>query len=352
MCDGVLSVTTTGRIDSMDQFRGYTVAGMFLVNFLGGFAAVHPVLKHHNTYCSYADTIMPQFFFAVGFALRLVMLRRPDYGRAVWRCLALILTGVLVYHLDGNYRRWADLEAQGVTGVLANAFWRSPFQALVHIAVTSLWILPVVLKSGRARVLFAVGSGLLHLGLSYAFWYDLLHAKRVIDGGPLGFLTWTLPTIAGTLAYDWVREGGAIRRLLTGGGVCMLAGYGLACLNGGGRLVPPPFWPPHAPVDLWTMSQRAGSLPYQTFAAGFSLAVYALFVWLVDVRQNQWKLFAVLGQNALAGYLVHMWVADAFQGFGPRDAPLWWAALLFAGYFYVSYRVVRYLNEHQLFLRL
>ncbi|MBY0374472.1 MAG: hypothetical protein K2Q23_10790, partial [Bryobacteraceae bacterium] len=64
-----------GRILSMDQFRGYTVAGMFLVNFLGGFAAVHPVLKHHNTYCSYADTIMPQFFFAVGFALRLVLLR-------------------------------------------------------------------------------------------------------------------------------------------------------------------------------------------------------------------------------------------------------------------------------------
>ena len=66
----------SGRIVSLDQFRGYTVAGMLLVNFLGGYAAVPAVLKHHNTYCSYADTIMPQFFFAVGFAFRLTFLRR------------------------------------------------------------------------------------------------------------------------------------------------------------------------------------------------------------------------------------------------------------------------------------
>jgi hypothetical protein len=48
-------------------------------------------------------------------------------------------------------------------------------------------------------VLFAAGSGLLHLGLSAWFWYALLHEKRVIDGGPLGFLTWTLPVIADRL---------------------------------------------------------------------------------------------------------------------------------------------------------
>ncbi len=64
------------RIVSLDQFRGYTVAGMLLVNFLGGYQAVPAILKHHNTYCSYADTIMPQFFFAVGFAYRLTFLRR------------------------------------------------------------------------------------------------------------------------------------------------------------------------------------------------------------------------------------------------------------------------------------
>jgi predicted acyltransferase len=33
-----------GRIVSLDQFRGYTVAGMLLVNFLGGYRAVPAVL--------------------------------------------------------------------------------------------------------------------------------------------------------------------------------------------------------------------------------------------------------------------------------------------------------------------
>ncbi len=48
------------RLASLDQFRGYTVAGMFLVNFLAAYDAwVPPVLLHHHTYCSYADTIMP-----------------------------------------------------------------------------------------------------------------------------------------------------------------------------------------------------------------------------------------------------------------------------------------------------
>ena len=44
---------------------------MLLVNFVGSFLAIRatlPLLAHHHTYCSYADTIMPQFLFAVGFS--------------------------------------------------------------------------------------------------------------------------------------------------------------------------------------------------------------------------------------------------------------------------------------------
>ncbi len=66
----------------MDQFRGYTVAGMFLVNFVGGLIAFPEVLKHHNDqpYFSYADTIMPSFMFAAGFSFRLTALRRLAKG--------------------------------------------------------------------------------------------------------------------------------------------------------------------------------------------------------------------------------------------------------------------------------
>ena len=71
----------TGNLQAaLDQFRGYTVMGMFLVNFVGSFEAAGWLLKHHNTFCSYADTIMPQFFFAVGFAFRLTFCRRIESG--------------------------------------------------------------------------------------------------------------------------------------------------------------------------------------------------------------------------------------------------------------------------------
>src|SRR3972149_11153033 len=74
-------LSLSSRIASMDQFRGYTVAGMFVVNFLGHLAAIHAVMKHHNTYFSYADSIMPSFVFAAGFSYRLTALRRlPKLG--------------------------------------------------------------------------------------------------------------------------------------------------------------------------------------------------------------------------------------------------------------------------------
>jgi predicted acyltransferase len=349
------------RIDSMDQFRGYTVAGMFLVNFIGSFLAVPGIFKHHNTYVSYADTIMPQFFFAVGFALRLVVLRNIAVSgreaalrKAVWRCVALAVVGLVVHRLDGNYRTWKELADAGAWGALSSAFWRSPFQALTHIAVTSLWVLPVIAASARPRILFALVSGLAHLGLSAWFWYDLLQAKRVIDGGPLGFLTWAIPTLAGSFAYDAVvalEPGAAWRSILKWSAPLMLAGYALSCL-GGLTLVPPPFFPPAGSVNLWTMSQRAGSLSYLTFSAGFSLAVYALFIWMVDQRGWRSLLCEDFGRNALAAYILHDLVRDVVRPFAPRDSPGWWIAVTFLVFFAVTWRMVRYLNQQGLWLRL
>jgi len=358
----VRSLLTPARIVSLDQFRGYTVAGMFVVNFVGGFAVTPALLKHHNTYCSYADTIMPQFFFAVGFALRLVLLRNaekhgrgPALRRAALRCLGLIALGLVVYQLDGRFRTWAEMTNAGAGGVLGNAFWRSPFQALVHIGVTGLWILPVALAPARTRVVYALASGALHVALSYWFWYDLLHAKRVIDGGLLGFLTWTVPMVAGTLAHDVVMRQApkdALRRLLGWGGALMLAGYGLSCLNQGGTIVRPPFFPPVGPIDLWTMSQRAGSLSYLTFATGFSLAIFAGFMWLCDVHRRSTAVFTILGQNALAAYLVHIALDNFVKPFAPRDAPLWWVLVTLGIFFGATLATVAWLNRRGLFLRL
>ena len=356
---------TKGRIASLDEFRGYTVAGMLLVNFMGGFHAVGAIWKHHNTYCSYADTIMPQFFFAVGFAYRLTFLKRlktagvwPAIRATVKRNIGLILLGFVIYHLDGEVKSWADFERLGVKGFFAQAFSRELFQTLVHIALASLWVMPVIAAGTMTRVAFLIASAALHLALSKWFYFDHAWHRPVIDGGPLGFLSWSIPMLVGSLAYDAVAgksEGDGLRlvaRLLAWSALLMGLGYLLSCP--GGSIAAPPFVQPEEgrQVTLWTMSQRTGSVSYQTFAAGFSLAVYALFVLLCDIGSLRVGLFRTFGQNALAAYIVHPMVAGAVKPYIPRDSPLWYVEAGFLLYFGICYLFIRYLEKNEIFLRL
>ncbi len=69
MSASIPAADTGGRLRSLDQFRGYCVVGMLLVNFLAGLQLTPDILEHHNTYFSYADAVLPAFLFAVGFAL-------------------------------------------------------------------------------------------------------------------------------------------------------------------------------------------------------------------------------------------------------------------------------------------
>lgn len=351
--------TSGSRISSLDQFRGYTVVGMLFVNFLGGFDALPAVFKHHNTYCSYADTIMPQFFFAVGFAYRLTFLRRlkllgfgPAAAAVVRRNLGLILLGFVIYHLDGKVGSWSQLRSLGVHGFVATAFQRNLFQTLVHIGLTSIWVLPVIAAGPAARVGLMVASSALHLWLSSWFYYEWVWERPGIDGGPLGFLSWTVPLLVGSLAYDLIARGrdGTVIRLAAWGMLLMGLGYGLSCL--GGSIAAPPFVPPSRPVSLWTMSQRAGSVSYLTFAAGFSLAVDALFVAACDVGGLRLKLFGIFGRNALAAYILHPLVASAIKPYLPHDAPAWYVAAGFGVYFLINVLFINHLERTGVHLRL
>jgi hypothetical protein len=214
-------------------------------------------------------------------------------------------------------------------------------------------------------VAFAGLSALLHIGLSHWFYYGWVMERPGIDGGPLGFLTWTLPMLAGSLAYDLVMQQEsrrAIAKLLGWGFLAMLAGYAIACLSAAGGfeasrrwqslLVAPPFVPPRHAADMWTMSQRAGSVSYLMFGSGFSLAVYALFVLVCDVGKIEWGVFRTLGTNALAAYIIHDFVAEAIKPLAPSDAPVWFVLTVTAIFLIICYVFLRHLEKNKLFLRL
>ena len=129
------SETPSSRIVSLDQFRGYTIAGMFLVNMIGSYACMAPTFSHHGNYFSYADTIMPQFFFAVGFAFRFTFGRTVEklgtwaaYRKAVKRNLGLILFGAIYYGFGNRHESWAALQAlrgslRGTSGAACFRRW-------------------------------------------------------------------------------------------------------------------------------------------------------------------------------------------------------------------------------------
>ncbi len=397
------------RIVSLDQFRGYTVVGMLLVNFLGGFAACPTVLRHTHDYISYADTIMPQFLFAVGFAFRLTFGRRAQlqgtgaaYGRVVRRMLGLLLISVVLGTVGPRAESWEKLTEIGMWGALREPLKRQWFETLTHIAVTCLWLVPVIRAGTAVRVAWMFGSAVAHVALSYWFNYVWCNTDpNVIDGGPLGFLTWTIPATVGTLACDAVASAGGrpkLGRLLAWAVALMALGYLFSCGTRfydvppdrveslrGQRLAEHPVWPAREAIDAklqdgklsallaeppfvpppgegehkadvrkwnyWMMSQRGGTLSYLTFSAGFSLAVFILFFIACDRFGLELAFFGTFGTNALLAYIVHDMVSNAVSPFIPKDAPGWYVTAGLLLFFAISWLFIRHFEKRGVYLR-
>ena len=411
------------RIVSLDQFRGYTVAGMFLVNFLSPFVAAPFVLKHHSSYCSYADTIMGNFLFAVGFAFRLSFGRRAiqqGLAQAYWhvlkRLIGLALVAVVVYQGSpqlpkGAEFNWETMKDLGVWGALSGPLKRDWFQTLMHIAVTSLWILPVIRAGAPWRVVYLILSALIHMGLSQAFCMEWVNRDPSgVDGGPLAFLTWSIPAIIGTLACDlvmssrnrvtilgslfcsglflialgWIASCGSRCYDVPDDQVAALQGQRLSASpviprqadwirwsndlkngNWAKVLAEPPFVaPPHSRQangdknsdyrkwNYWMMSTRFVTISYAAFVSGLSLILYAFFIVTSDLGGLSIRVFRTLGSNALFAYVLHDIVGDAVKKFVPRDAPPVAMWISFAVFFSICWLFVRSLEKKNIYIKL
>jgi hypothetical protein len=293
-----LSLTTqppSGRIHSIDQFRGYTVLGMFLVNFLGHYPA-HYNFHHNDYFLSYADTIMPTFLFVVGISFRFSLLRRlansgflKTYGGYLRRSLALVLISVILNGLGENYQEYQAAFYDPRTGELEEAEWQEfedgnadysipPYlgdrlwlwaklfaksyvwETLAVIGIVQLLVLPFAHLTfwKRFAVMCAFGGChvLLTAWFNWQFFYgytidaEYIDAQaglnnwmgqiwgtgsaRSWDGGIFGILTWGFAMLAGTLCYDLMaveRPRQRIVNLLRWGTAFLVVGYGMSCLQ-------------------------------------------------------------------------------------------------------------------------
>jgi predicted acyltransferase len=399
------------RLATMDRFRGLTILLMFAVHYSWG-VDTRAVLRHNHYYLTVGDLAFPWFQLAAGFSLRLSLLRRLQiqgaraaYGRALRRCLFLVLLGDLPPLLDGLHisRCWGPEQGTDALAAAATYIKFDGWRILAIIGITSLWVLPVISRSVRMRLAFLVFGLLLHALAMQTFYLDFMNGlPNPVDaylgtvgvhgreGGPLGFLVWAVPQIAGSLVYDLVvglPPVSASRQLLAWGAGLGVLGYGLSCLSTlypvigvplpapysypdslpspASPVIPPsgmqisltdpPFVPPPPERQRiwndWMLSRRLGTPTFMLTTTGFGLLLYALFAFLCDARSFQLGVLRTLGQNPLIAYILDGQMGGLIASFWPEGGSWPWQVSASALRFVLTYVPVCLLEWRRIYLR-
>ncbi len=403
------SKTNPPRLVSLDQFRGYSVAAMFVVNFLGGLGATHVLLKHNNTHFSLADSIMPSFIFACGFSYRMSSLKQVNAQRSFRskifvRCIALIALSFFLTGFNSQFGNWNDLDASKVSKFFFELIKANMWEILAIIGACQIFLLPWITRPFAWRLALFFALGLLHFYLCWAFNYDYVYGrpnfldrwlgttgKRAWDGGLFGLLAWSQIMLVGTLAHDLLKQGVMAKSVISFGvlGIAMMmVGYGLSCFTrlydleglseeqvailSSSPVIPkpiddathsfqwkwaePPFVVPPSPqvraINYWMMDKRIVSQSFIWFSIGFVLVLYATFVVACDHFALRLGMFAIFGANPLAAYITNQIINHAVLAVVPKDSPLWWALLGLAIAFGMTYLFIRFLDMQKIFLRL
>ena len=310
------STPIDSRLVSLDAFRGFTIAGMVLVNNPGDWGTLYSQLAHAKwNGWTFTDWIFPFFLFICGVSMAFSLGRRAQAGadkpqllRQLFKRAALILLIGLVLNLIPNFN-FGTVRIPGVLQRIALCTmlaapivvffnWRQQcawIAALFGVyTILMLWV-PVADVDGR------IAAGVLEPGRDFGAYIDRL----LLDGhlwaqsktwDPEGLVS-TLPALAtqlfGVLAGRWL-----LSALSKAEKTVWMLLAGLACLWAG-AILDATFMPINK--SLWTVS-------YSLFMTGWALLVFSAFYWLIDgndrpvLRERSQGLLlplTIYGMNAL-----------------------------------------------------
>src|SRR4051794_32248194 len=287
------------RLDSLDVFRGLSIAAMILVSTPGNWNAVYAPLDHAlwNGW-TMTDLVFPFLLFAMGAAVPFALARRRGTSQPVGRHVlrrAVILFGLgLLLNVieSATPMHWATFRIPGVLQRIGLVFlavaWLTERTSLrVQIA----FVVAALVTYWAAVTLVpvpGVGAGVLTPDGNLASFIDrALLGRHLLNrfSDPEGLLS-TLPAIAsamfGVFAGAWLKE----RRLPHHSAGLFIAGL-LAMTVGlaWGRVFP-------INKNLWTSS-------FALFSGGVAAQALAVCHWLVDVRgwRGCTRPLAVFGRN-------------------------------------------------------
>lgn len=303
------------RYLALDAFRGITIALMILVNTPGSWSHVYAPLLHAKWHgCTPTDLVFPFFLFIIGSAMFFSFKKTnfaastPQFLRIVKRGFIIFFIGFMLNIIPFN----SDPDTWRIMGVLQRIGIAYIFAATIVLLLNRRGIFIV-----SAVILIAYWGLLLSVGAEQAYslegnivrQFDLtvLGASHMYGGlgiafDPEGILS-TIPAIVNMLlGFEVTRyltsikdkKESVIKLILIGG---LAIGFAL-------------LWSLVLPINksLWTGS-------YVIYTTGFACLLLALFVWLIDMLQQQ-KLaepLLVYGTNPLFVYVLSYLVATFYM---------------------------------------
>ncbi len=290
------------RLESLDVFRGLTMASMVMVNNAGDSKNTYAPLLHASWHgWTFTDMVFPFFLWIVGVAMTLSTAKRMERGdrtaslirhtflrAAAIFGIGLLLNGFPYYNLS-TLRIPGVLQRIAVCYLLATLIflfttWRGQAAAILA-CLASYWAMMHPWGYDKGSTFSQYADGLFLTGHMYS-------ATKTWD--PEGIVS-TLPAIGtalfGILCGHLLRSGYQMAEkaawMLVSGNALIFLGLALD------------YWQP-INKQLWTV-------PYTLLMAGLALVVFGSCYWLIDVRGHRGRLtraFAILGMNALAVYIL------------------------------------------------
>jgi len=297
------------RLQSIDAFRGATMALMVLVNNAGGDQTYSPL--EHSLWNGWTptDVVFPTFLFIVGIAITLSLGSRVArntprmtlLGPVFRRSVIIYALGLLVYLFPyfnfSTMRVLGVLQRIGICYLIGSLIylWTPSTKALITWIVCLLggyWLLMTLVPVP------GYGAGRLDVEGNLAHYVDQIvlgkhNYSQTKTWDPEGIVS-TIPAIAtvlfGLLAGGILRAKNNLWERIT---LLFVPGNALIAL----ALICNQWLPINK--KLWTSS-------FSMFMAGLGFTMLALFIYFVDLRgYERWlKPFIILGRNAIVVYML------------------------------------------------
>ncbi|MDD8018044.1 MAG: DUF5009 domain-containing protein [Bacteroidota bacterium] len=300
------------RLLSLDAFRGFTIAGMILVNNPGSWSHIYPQLEHAEwSGWTFTDWIFPFFLWIVGVAMTFSFAIRTAKGdskqklllnvlrrSAIIFGLGLFLAGFPFGLLWGHHFSFSFIRIPGVLQRIAVCYFIASVIYLYLSTRGQIIAIGAVCISYALMMFYIpvpdIGAGLFEKGKNFAAYFDSIFltghmwsATKTWD--PEGIIS-TLPAIAtalfGAITGDYLRKSPHSKEEKSAW--MFVFGAGLLLL---GALLD--MWMP-INKSLWTVS-------YTIFMAGWALCIFGIFYFLIDAKGiKKWAHpFIVYGMNAI-----------------------------------------------------